>query len=326
MWERGSPSLPPAPSTRHCWRWPALSVWAWRRRQQPFFRRTKCSRRWPKAPSASRPDPATRACMNCWRRLTIWRPNSRSMPSALVLPCSTDPATRRSPHWPSPAPPASCAFARCLPFPMAVRFAATSARVSLAASPKPRRWGALPAKRCAARQAPLSPRSGAEPMAVTALITRPQEDARPLADELAARGIAVVIEPLLAIVTLPAAASDLAGDLAGVQALLFTSANGVRAFAELSSRRDIGALAVGDATAAAARGVGFIAVESAGGDVKDLARLAKLRLKPEGGPLFHAAGSAVAGDLAQHLPSDGFTLRRPLLYGSQAAQHPTPAP
>src|SRR5476649_320759 len=157
-------------------------------------------------------------------------------------------------------------------------------------------------------------------MALTALITRPEEDARPLADALAARGIAVLVEPLLAIATRHAAAGDLAGDLAGVQAILFTSANGVRAFAELSSRRDIGVLAVGDATAAAARAVGFTAVESAGGDVKDLARLARQRLKPETGPLFHAAGSVVAGDLAQLLASDGFTLRRRMLYESQAAQ------
>src|SRR5471030_629753 len=94
-------------------------------------------------------------------------------------------------------------------------------------------------------------------MALTALITRPEEDARPLADELAARGIAVLVEPLLATATQHAAARDLAGDLAGVQAIFFTSANGVRAFAELSSRRDIGVLAVGDATAAAARAVGL---------------------------------------------------------------------
>jgi len=72
------------------------------------------------------------------------------------------------------------------------------------------------------------------------LITRPEEDAKPLADALAERGIASVIEPLLAIRTLPETAAPLAEDLAGVQAILFTSANGVRAFAELSHRRDIG--------------------------------------------------------------------------------------
>ncbi|HEY8014458.1 MAG TPA: uroporphyrinogen-III synthase, partial [Dongiaceae bacterium] len=156
-------------------------------------------------------------------------------------------------------------------------------------------------------------------MPLTALITRPEEDARPLAEALAARGVATVIEPLLAIRPLPEAAAELAKDLAGVQALLFTSANGARAFAELSPRRDIGVLAVGDATASAARGLGFAAVESAGGDVQALARLVKQRLKPAGGPLFHAAGSAVAGDLAEILAADGFDLRRRMLYESVAA-------
>ncbi len=156
-------------------------------------------------------------------------------------------------------------------------------------------------------------------MPLTALITRPEEDARPLAEALAARGVATVIEPLLAIRPLPEAAADLAKDLAGVQAVLFTSANGARAFAELSPRRDIGVLAVGDATASAARGLGFTAVESAGGDVQALARLVKQRLKPAGGPLFHAAGSAVAGDLAEILAADGFDLRRRMLYELAAA-------
>ncbi len=156
-------------------------------------------------------------------------------------------------------------------------------------------------------------------MPLTALITRPEEDARPLADALKSRGIATVIEPLLSIRVLPEAAPGLAQDLEGVQALLFTSANGARAFAELSPRRDIGVLAVGDATAAAARALGFSAVESAGGDVQALADLAKRRLKPENGPLFHAAGSAVAGDLPRLLGEAGFELRRRVLYESAAA-------
>ncbi len=157
-------------------------------------------------------------------------------------------------------------------------------------------------------------------MALTALITRPEEDARPLAEALQKRGVAVLIEPLLAIRLLPEAAEGLVHDLDGVQALLFSSANGARAFAALSPRRDIGALAVGDATAAAARSLGFAAVESAQGDIKELARLAAQRLKPADGPLFHAAGSAVAGDLAQLLAGSGFELRRRMLYESRPAE------
>ncbi len=152
-------------------------------------------------------------------------------------------------------------------------------------------------------------------MAPIALITRPDEDAEPLAAALIARGIEVLREPLLTI--RPVANAHL--DLAGVQALLFTSANGVRAFASLSSRRDLPALAVGDATAKTLKDAGFLKVESAGGAVEDLAALATRKLDPHGGPLFHAAGSAVAGDLAGLLGKDGFELRRVVLYEAETA-------
>ena len=54
-------------------------------------------------------------------------------------------------------------------------------------------------------------------MAGKILITRPEEDAKPLADALAARGISTLVEPLLAIRVLADAAGPLAEDL-GVKA------------------------------------------------------------------------------------------------------------
>ena len=152
-------------------------------------------------------------------------------------------------------------------------------------------------------------------MTTTALITRPDEDAEPLAAALGRRGIEVVREPLLAIRPLPGASVD----LAGVQALIFTSANGVRAFASLSSRRELPVFAVGDATARGAREAGFAKVESASGTVEDLARLVEARLDARRGPLLHAAGSAVAGDLAGRLGTAGFELRRAVVYETETA-------
>src|SRR5882724_2482864 len=151
---------------------------------------------------------------------------------------------------------------------------------------------------------------------IQALITRPEEDAATLAEALRQRGVGVAIEPLLSIRTLPGVAID----LDGVQALLFTSSNGVRAFAELSQRRDLPCFTVGDATAAAARSAGFARVESAGGDVRDLARLVSEKLQPAGGLLFHAAASAVAGDLAAAVEGAGFGLRRAVLYEAKPAE------
>ena len=144
------------------------------------------------------------------------------------------------------------------------------------------------------------------------LVTRPEEDASALVAALHARGHEVLVEPMLTVAPAPGVAPPL--DLDGVQALLFTSANGVRALARLTARRDLPVFTVGDASAEAARAAGFGAVESAGGDVDALARLVVLRLNPDGGTLYQAAASRRAGDLTGTLEAAGFTLRREVLY------------
>ena len=154
------------------------------------------------------------------------------------------------------------------------------------------------------------------------LVTRPAADAAPLVEVLHDLGCEALVEPLLTIVPLAGARID----LDGVQALLFTSANGVRAFATLAAARqlpavhDLPALAVGDATAAAARSAGFARVESAAGTVEDLAALAARRLDPAAGPLFHGAAVHLAGDLKGRLEDRGFTLRRRVLYRAEPAE------
>jgi len=154
------------------------------------------------------------------------------------------------------------------------------------------------------------------------LITRPREDAETLAASLRAEGVESVIAPLLAIRPIV----DVPLDLAGVQALLFTSANGVRAFARRTGARDLPAFAVGDATARAARAAGFARVESAAGAVDDLAALVRARLDPARGALLHAAGADVAGDLAGSLVAAGFDVRRVVLYrAAKARQLPAAA-
>jgi len=143
-----------------------------------------------------------------------------------------------------------------------------------------------------------------------ALVTRPREASEGLALALAARDIDAVIEPMMQIHY----CSLRALDLATVQAVLCTSANGVRALARVTRKRGFPLLAVGDATAARARAEGFAAVESAGGTVADLVRLAVERLRPENGRLLHVAGNVVAGDLVGALRAHGFMIERSVLY------------
>ena len=160
------------------------------------------------------------------------------------------------------------------------------------------------------KPAMMSQLPAARRFGVRALVTRPRAEAAGLAADLAARGVEAVIEPLMDVHF----RSEPAPDLIGVQAVLCTSANGVRALARLSGDRELPLFAVGDATARRAREAGFANVFSAGGDAADLARLARQRLQPDAGRLVHVAGSVVAGDLAAELRDAGFAVERLALY------------
>lgn len=150
------------------------------------------------------------------------------------------------------------------------------------------------------------------------LVMRPEDDARSLAAALATMGHEAVVAPLMTIRLL----RDASLPDERWQAILLTSANGARA---LGARREAGALisvpviAVGEASAAAAREAGFTRVESAAGDVSALADRAAKRFAPGGGPLLHVAGSAVAGDLKGDLERRGFSVTRVVLYEAKMA-------
>lgn len=147
-----------------------------------------------------------------------------------------------------------------------------------------------------------------------ALVTRPAEDARATAEGLRQRGFEVMVEPMMRVVF----TSDPAVDLDGVQGILATSANGIRALAQATARRDLAVWAVGDATARAAGGVGFAPVVSAKGDVDSLAQTVIGSADPARGRLVHVAGTEVAGDLSATLTKAGFAVDRAVLYAAQA--------
>ena len=142
------------------------------------------------------------------------------------------------------------------------------------------------------------------------LLTRPEDDSAGLAAALSDIGVTSLIAPLLWVENVPGPMLD----LDNTQGVLLTSANGARAMAARSVRRDIPVYAVGDATARTALDLGFKDIASAGGDVDDLADLVRERCNPDHGLLFHAAGSVVAGDLAAMLAPFGFEVHREMLY------------
>lgn len=80
-------------------------------------------------------------------------------------------------------------------------------------------------------------------------------------------------------------------------ALIFTSVNGVAAWADLSPGRAALVLTVGAATAEAARAAGFASVRSADGDIDALAALILTDPALKGAHLLHPAAETPAGDL-----------------------------
>ncbi len=147
------------------------------------------------------------------------------------------------------------------------------------------------------------------------LVTRPQEDGEQIAARLAEKGHQALLAPLLE----PHFHDDVMPVLDDVQALLATSANGVRAFARRSPRRDLSVFAVGPQTAEEAHRAGFDDVRSADGDAKDLA-LAASRWAAQGkGALLHVCGREAPGTLAENLSLRGFKIRRCSLYHMETA-------
>ena len=141
-------------------------------------------------------------------------------------------------------------------------------------------------------------------------ITRAQPGANVTAERVRALGHDALIAPLLAVRAL----EDVQVDLAGVAALAFTSANGVRAFSDICAERSLRVFAVGAATAQAARAAGFRLVLSADGDVDALAEGIGQRRGELRGVVLHPGAAEPAGDLAGALEKQGVAARSLILY------------
>lgn len=142
------------------------------------------------------------------------------------------------------------------------------------------------------------------------LVTRPEEDAASFAALLRAQGHDPVLAPLMEMRT--RIGENL--NLDGVQALLATSANGIRALATRTTRRDIAVFAVGAQTAEAARDAGFAPVHNADGGAAALIGFVVARANPADGALFHATGAETAGRVREELEARGLTIRSEILY------------
>ena len=151
------------------------------------------------------------------------------------------------------------------------------------------------------------------------LVTRPEPDASREAEALGRRGHEATLAPLLTIEF----CSGVLLELEGAQGLIVTSRNALRALAahpELDAALKLPLFAVGEATARQAQELGFAKVIRGPGTGAELAKLISGKLRPERGPLVHLAGETLAFDLKSALESQGFTVRRPVLYRAVPAR------
>jgi uroporphyrinogen-III synthase len=147
------------------------------------------------------------------------------------------------------------------------------------------------------------------------IVTRAEPDGAAFADLCRAHGLDPVLAPVMLIEIGKATI-----DLTGAGALAFTSANGVRAFAANSARRDLPVFAVGPVTGEAARGAGFTDIRCAGGDVESLAAHIASESALAGAAVLHVAGEDHAGDLVALLAARAVAVRRRTLYTARPVE------
>ncbi len=145
------------------------------------------------------------------------------------------------------------------------------------------------------------------------LVTRPIEDAQPLAEKLERLGHDVIIVPLLTI----AARSDVVIPDLPFQAVCVSSANGLACRTDLTRFHHIPFFAIGPQSALEARHQGFDHVHDKGGNVEGLVRTICKNLKPVNGPLLYLSGSETTGDLEGKLKGQGFQVTRVMVYDAE---------
>jgi uroporphyrinogen-III synthase len=141
-------------------------------------------------------------------------------------------------------------------------------------------------------------------------VTRTQPGAQATADRVRAAGFEAFVAPLLEVVF--EAGGEI--DLAGITALAFTSANGVRAFAARSASRSLPVYTVGRGTATAARAAGFQGIVAGEGDVMALGKT----IPPEA-VVLHPGAAEPAADLVSALEGRDIAAKGLVVYRTVSA-------
>ena len=150
------------------------------------------------------------------------------------------------------------------------------------------------------------------------LVTRPVEDAAPLAAKLETLDHEAIIIPLLAIVP----RDNVELPVAPVQALCVSSANGLAGKRDFTRFLELPFFAIGPQSALEARHKGFTHVHDKGGNVEGLVRHITKSAKPGDGPILYLSGSETTGDIEGKLKAQGFTVIRTIVYDAEPCDVP----
>lgn len=151
------------------------------------------------------------------------------------------------------------------------------------------------------------------------LVTRAEPDAIRLRATLEGMGLEATVEPLLKV----AFTDNPEIDLDGVQALIATSRNALRALRNHPARRlalRLPLFAVGRATAEEGRALGFGTLITGAGTAHALMNHIVSVVDPAAGLLMHLAGERLAVDLAGDLEAQGFRVVEVVMYRTVASE------
>lgn len=151
-------------------------------------------------------------------------------------------------------------------------------------------------------------------MAVRVLVTRPGFDAERTAETLRRLGCHTLIDSVIEIEVIAAAIAE-----SRYEAIVFTSANGVRAAKQFGHFKQLPVFAVGTRTAEVARECGFANVGVAAGEVNALGELIVAELSA-GARVLHLAGEDRAGDLPGRLLRAGIKTETAVIYRAKPAK------
>lgn len=157
-------------------------------------------------------------------------------------------------------------------------------------------------------------------MTLPVIVTRTQPFAQDTAKALRTLGFSPIVSPMLTIQHTPPRLDA----LANARHLVFTSATGVSAAAELPRGEDITVWSVGPTTTTAAKAASFTKVIEGPGNAEDLAAKIITTLPRPKGLFVHVANEDAAGRLVAQLKEAGFEADFLALYRTEPAPALTP--